>query len=104
MMEDLLPQIDVLPKSSSPSQRNSTRNSTRDSTRRSRSRSLAAESGRNPMQMVDHAFAPPTPQLPVIPSSNSNNISSGMILGGPRSDSPSTASTRSQQRRLEREK
>lgn len=105
LMEDLLQQIDTLPKTSSPSSRNSTRNSTRDSTRRSRSRSLAAESGgRNPMLMDEHTVAPPTPRLPTLPLSNSSNNNSGMIMGGPRSDSPSTASTRSQQRRLERER
>lgn len=104
-MEDLLQQIDTLPKTSSPSSRNSTRNSTRESTRRSRSRSLAAESGgRNPMLMDEHAVAPPTPRLPTLPSINNSNNTSGMIMGGPRSDSPSTASTRSQQRRLERER
>ncbi|KAF9151290.1 hypothetical protein BG015_006856 [Linnemannia schmuckeri] len=102
LMEDLLQQIDILPKSSSPS----SRNSTRDSTRRSRSRSLAAESGgRNPMLMDEHAAtAPPTPQLPTLSSSNNNSGNTGMIMGGSRSDSPSTASVRSQQRRLERER
>ncbi|KAF9124454.1 hypothetical protein BGX30_000931 [Mortierella sp. GBA39] len=101
LMEDLLQQIDTLPKTSSPSLRNSTRNSTRDSTRRSRSRSLAPENGgRSPMLMDEHAVAPPIPRLPTLPSSNNSD----MIMGGPRSDSPSTASTRSQQRRLERER
>ncbi|KAF8940597.1 hypothetical protein BGZ47_007691 [Haplosporangium gracile] len=102
LMEDLLQQIDILPKSSSPS----SRNSTRDSTRRSRSRSLAAESGgRNPMLMDEHAaVAPPTPQLPTLLSSNSSSGNTGMIMGGSRSNSPSTASVRSQQRRLERER
>ncbi|KAF9092529.1 hypothetical protein BGX23_004205 [Mortierella sp. AD031] len=112
MMEDLLQQIDTLPQSSSPSSRSSTRNSTRDSTRqsRSRSRSLATDGGRVPMLHMDEIAAaapPPTPRLPNFSSnsgSSSNSSSTVLSSGGGRSDSPSTASTRSQQRRLEREK